>query len=46
MLMRQGCALTTVNAEVLLQVVLVLERFAAFCALEFPVASGLRDVPL
>lgn len=39
-------ALTTVDAEVLLQVMLVFKGFATFTALEFAIASQLCDVSL
>lgn len=41
-----GCALTTVDAQVLLQVVFVLKGFATLVAFELAIASRLRDVSL
>lgn len=38
--------LTTVDAQVLLQVMLVLEGFRTFSALEFPIGPGLSHVTL
>lgn len=42
----RGCPLTAVDAQVLLQMVLVFKCFATFSALEFTIATRLCDVSL